>query len=122
MTSSLLKKTIVAFVAIAVLASGTAAFAQTFFSRSDRVLGFDTDVWRVWVPAGSNRVVVAAGSHTDIDLEVVDETTGRLLAVDNDGTSYCIGDIYMPYAGYIQIRIDNLGRFSNGYNVHVRSR
>ena len=121
MTSSLLKKTIVAFVALAVLASGTAAFAQTIFSRSDRVLGLDTDVWRVWVPAGSNRIVVEAGSHTDVDLEVYDDA-GNLLAVDNDRTSYCIGDIYMPYGGYIQIRIDNLGRFSNGYNVRVRSR
>jgi hypothetical protein len=120
MTSSQLKKTIVAFVAIAVLASGT-AFAQTIASFSDRVNGFDTDVWRVWVPAGSSRVVINAGAHTDVDLEVRDEATGRLLAVDNDSTSYCIGDIYMAYSGYITIRIDNLGRYSNGYTVTVRN-
>ena len=120
MTSSQLKKTIVAFVAIAVLASGT-AFAQTIASFSDRVNGFDTDVWRVWVPAGSSRVVVAGGRHTDIDLEVRNEATGQLLAVDDDTTSYCIGDIYMSRPGYITIRVDNLGRYTNGYTVTVRN-
>ena len=56
----------------------------------------------------------------DIDLEVIDEATGRLLAVDDDGTSYCIGDFYKARAGYITIRVANLGRFSNTYNVYIR--
>lgn len=119
MTSSLLKKTIVTFVALAVLASGT-AFAQTVFDQWDTVLGHRTDVWRVWVPQGSSRVVVDGQNRTDIDLEVIDEATGRLLAVDDDGTSYCIGDFYKARAGYITIRVANLGRFSNTYNVYIR--
>ena len=118
MTKTLLNKMIAACVVVAVLTTGT-AFAQGFF-RSDRVLAFDTDVWRVWVPAGSSRVLVDGDSRTDLDLEVYDEATGRLLAMDDDRTSYCIGNFYKAHSGWIEIRVENLGRFSNGYELSVR--
>ena len=120
MTKSLLKKMMVTFVVLTSLVSGTAFAQGVIFSRTDRVQGFDTDIWRVWVPAGSSRVVVDGGSHTDLDLEVYDAATGRLLAVDGDGSSYCIGDFYKPTAGWIEVHIENLGRFGNSYQVYVR--
>jgi hypothetical protein len=120
MTKSLFSKMILGGLIVATLASGT-AFAQGFrFVRNDTVLGYDTDIWRVWVPAGSHRVVVDAGGHTDIDLEVFDDSTGQRLASDLDRTSYCIGDIYMLFSGWIEIEISNLGSRANAYHVYVR--
>lgn len=118
MTKSLFKK--VAVAGLLVLLTVGTAVAQTLFFRSDVVRGYDTDVWRVWVPAGDTRVVVDAGSHTDIDLEVVDAATGRTLATDFDATSYCIGDFYRRTSGFIDIRIENLGSSANGYTLTVR--
>ena len=123
MTKSLLKKMFVAgFVVTALAGSMLAepALAQSRFNRSDRVLAYDTDVWRVWVPAGSGRVVVEGGTHTDLDLAIYDESTGRLLATDFDGTSYCIGDFFKNRSGWIEIRVENLGGYSNAYSISVR--
>jgi len=123
MTKSLLKKMMVAGFVVAALAGSILAEpaqAQSGFHRTDRVLPYDTDVWRVWVPAGSGRVVVEGGTHTDLDLSVYDESTGRLLAVDDDRTSYCIGDFFKGRSGWIEVRVENLGGTSNGYSISVR--
>lgn len=91
------------------------------FVRNDRILGYDTDVWRVWVPAGRTvRVVIDGQTHTDLDLEVRDAQTGELLDYDDDETSYCIATFRGPYSRLIEIRIDNLGRYSNAYRLEVR--
>ena len=122
MTRMLLKGFVVGCLMIVVLAQSVPAAAQSpNFVRHDRILGYDTDVWRVWVPAGRIvRVVVDGQTHTDLDLEVRDAQTGQLLDYDDDTTSYCIANFYGPYSRLIEIRIDNLGRYSNAYRLEVR--
>lgn len=118
MTKSMSKKVAVAGLLV-VLAVGTAA-AETLFVRSDVVRGYDTDIWRVWVPAGESRVVVDGEGHTDLDLEVYDGDNDRLLVSDRDDTSYCIGRFYRARAGFVEIHIDNLGGAANAYMLSVR--
>ena len=122
MTRMLLKSLVVGALMIVGLVQAVPVAAQSpMFVRNDRILGYDTDVWRVWVPAGRMvRVVVDGQTHTDLDLEVRDAQTGQLLDFDDDGTSYCIANFYGPYSRLIEIRIDNLGRYSNAYRLEVR--
>ena len=74
MTSSLLKKVVVACLLVASFASAVPAFAQSRlgFYRVDRVLGDDTDTWRVWMPAGEVIRVVVDGNRriSNLDLRV----------------------------------------------------
>lgn len=79
----------------------------------------DTDIWRVWVPAGRHSVIVIGDGDTDLDL-YVDNASGHRLAVDDDETDYCVGEFYMRRGGYIEIRIRNLGRVYNEYQMIVR--
>ena len=116
MTKALLKM-IVACLVVTSLASGT-AFAQGFF-RSGRVLGYDTDVWRVWVPEGQVEVIVDAGTQTDVDLFVYKPGTRQPIVQDTDSTSYCVGDFYALHSGWIEIHVENLGRLPNAYILSV---
>lgn len=115
MTKTLLKKTLVAAAIFTTLAAGTAmAQSQSF---RDTVLGFDTDVWRLWAPRGSVHVVVDAGSHTDVDCRVYDGITGEYLGRDLDDTSYCIVDVYRSRSGPLEIQIENTGSRRNSYEL-----
>jgi hypothetical protein len=115
MTKTLLKKTLVATAMFTTLAAGTAmAQSQSF---RDTVLGFDTDIWRLWAPRGSAHVVVDAGSHTDVDCRVYDGITGAYLGRDLDATSYCVVDIYRSHSGPLEIQVENTGSRRNSYEL-----
>ena len=64
------------------------------------------------------RVVVDGDGDTDLDLFVYDER-GRLLAVDNDGTDYCIAEFWVPRTQTIRIEIRNLGSVWNEYTLRT---
>lgn len=115
MTKTLLKKTLVAAALFTTLAAGTALAGSRSFR--DAVMPFDTDSWRLWAPSGSARVVVDAGSHTDVDCRVYDGITGEYLGRDLDDTSYCIVDIYRRHSGPLDIRIENTGGRRNSYEL-----
>jgi hypothetical protein len=84
-----------------------------------QVAARDTDVWRMWLPAGRHRVVVIGNGNTDLDL-YVDAAPGRRLAVDDGETDRCVGEFHLRRAGYVEIRIRNLGRVYNEYRMFVR--
>ena|SRR5688572_18419595 len=122
MRTAVLKKVVVG---LAVLASATVASQSAVaaaageFYRVDRVLAHDTDVWRVWVPAGASvRVLVDGDGDTDLDLHVY-SPSGHLLGVDDDDTDYCVARFRTFESGYIQIRIRNWGRVYNEYALSV---
>ena len=84
-----------------------------------QVAAHDTDTWRMWLSAGRHQVVVRGDGDTDLDL-YVDGASGRRLAVDDDETDDCVGEFYLRRAGYVEIRIRNLGRVYNEYQMNVR--
>ena len=102
--------------ALLFLAAAAPALAQ--FVRTDRVIAFDTDVWRVWAAAGQTRVVVNGDGDTDLDCWVYDPY-GNLVGSDTDGTDLCIIGFRNPTAGNLTIRIRNLGGVYNQYNLTV---
>ena len=107
-------------VACALLLAATAAapvFAQQFY-RTDRVLAFDTDIWRVWAGAGQRHVRVNGDGDTDLDCWVYDRF-GNLLGSDTDATDLCIVRFHNPQAGDLTIRIRNLGDVYNAYELSV---
>jgi hypothetical protein len=124
MTSSLLKKVVVACLLVTSFVSAVPAAAQSQlgFYRSSRVLGEDTDTWRVYVPAGRPIRIVVDGNRriSDLDLQVFDGVSGAPLAQDLDDTSYCVARLIAPYSGVIEIDIRNLGERSNPYTLSVR--
>jgi len=118
MNSSISRHRFAAFLAIALVVSGSYLLAQV--DRVDRVLPFDTDVWtRVWVPSGESTVTVDGNGRTDLDCYVYDRFD-RLLGYDDDRTDYCIVDVDLAYAQNLKIRIVNLGSVSNTYRLIVR--
>jgi hypothetical protein len=99
------------------LLAGTAsAFGE--YSRSGRILAFDTDTWRVWTPAGQTRVMVNGDGDTDLDCWVYDRF-GTLLGSDVDATDLCIVRFQNPSSGQLRIRIQNLGDVYNDYELTV---
>ncbi len=117
MAMTAMRRVTVGLLMVAVLAAGQTASAQG--ARVSRVATFQADSWSVWVSAGWHRVVVDGDGDTDLDLYVTD-TAGNRLAVDDDETDYCVGRFYMRSAGYIQIRIRNLGDVYNEYQISVQ--
>ena len=122
MRTAVLKKVVVGLAVLASLTvateSAVAAAAGEFY-RVDRVQARETDVWRVWVPAGALvDVTVIGDGDTDLDLHVY-SPSGRLLASDTDDTDICLADFRMPQSGYLEIRIKNWGRVYNEYEVLV---
>ena len=122
MRTAVLKKVVVG---LAVLASLTVATESAFaaaageFYRVDRVQAQETDVWRVFVPAGALvDVTVIGDGDTDLDLFVY-SPSGRLLASDTDDTDICLAEFRMPTSGYLEIRIKNWGRVYNEYEILV---
>jgi hypothetical protein len=117
MTNTLARKTLV-LTSVLLLLVAAAAPALAQFVRTDRVLAFDTDTWRVWAAAGTTRVVVNGDGDTDLDCWVYDRF-GRLLGSDTDGTDLCIIRFNHPSAGDLRIRIRNLGNVYNEYELTV---
>ena len=118
MTNTLTRRFLVLTCA-AFLLFGAAAPALADFVGNDRVRANDTDTWRVWVPAGSHRVVVRGDGDTDLDCFVYDRF-GTSLGRDIDYTDFCVVDFYQPASGYITIRIRNLGSVYNEYDIDVQ--
>lgn len=117
MTNTRSRKTLIlTCAALLLLAVAAPALAQ--FARSDRVLAFDTDTWRVWAPAGQTRVVVNGDGDTDLDCWVYDRY-GNLLGSDTDATDLCVISFRNPNSGTLTIRIRNLGSVYNEYDLTV---
>lgn len=84
-----------------------------------RVRAYQTDHVRVWLSAGRHEVRVRGDGDTDLDLYVRDHS-GRTLAVDEGVTDYCRGSFFLRRGGYVEIRVRNLGRVYNQYELVVR--
>ena len=111
------KRVVAGILMVAALAAPAAAAAQN--GTTSRVRAFQTDSWTVWVSAGHHEVLVSGDGDTDLDLFVYN-SAGRLLDSDDDNTDFCVTSFYMPRAGYITIRIRNLGEVYNEYGLIVR--
>ena len=96
-----------------------AAVTAGAYQRFSRVEAFDTDIWTIWRPAGDSRVVVNGDGDTDLDCYVYDPT-GQLLGKDDDGTDYCIVDVWRGRSGNLKVHIVNLGDVYNRYELRVR--
>lgn len=114
-----LRKAIVACVLVASvgMAAGP-AFAAGFFYRVARIPAFGTHTWTVNTDS-TFQVIVDGDGDTDLDLYVYDAVTGRFLGKDDDGTDYCVVSGYTT-SGRIRLRIENLGRVWNEYELTVR--
>jgi hypothetical protein len=116
MTNVIRRITVLAGVALLLVTVATPAFAQFF--RTDSVLAYDTDTWRVWAFRGQTRVVVNGDGDTDLDCWVYDRF-GTLLGSDTDATDLCIIQFHNPTSGDLTIRIRNLGDVYNRYELTV---
>jgi hypothetical protein len=61
-------------------------------------------------------VRIRGDGDTDLDCFVYN-SSGQLVAVDNDGTDYCILDWYPRWAGSYRIVVRNLGSVYNVYQI-----
>jgi hypothetical protein len=114
MTLSLIRKATAVAAAVAILASGTVAAAQTSTWRLRAGL---QHTWTAQVFAGVPVRVVVDGdgdSRADLDLYIYDQN-GRLVAVDNDYTDFCIGSWTPSFTGTVTIRVVNVGTVYNDY-------
>ena len=117
MTNTLARKFVtLTCAALLVIGAATPAFAD--FYRADRVRAFDTDTWRVWVPAGYRQVLVKGDGDTDLDCFVYDRTA--LIGSDTDSTDLCMVEFHNPSGRYMTIRVQNLGSVYNQYEIVVR--
>ena len=104
---------ILAIVAL-VLASASPALAGFF--RVDRVEAYGVDTWTIWASSGSTEVVVRGDGDTDLDCYVYDRF-GRFLGSDDDGTDFCIVNVYQRTSGNLRVRIVNRGGVWNEYRI-----
>jgi hypothetical protein len=80
----------------------------------DRVLARTTDIWNIGFRGGEiGSIRVDGDGDTDLDCYVY--SGGRLVAVDNDYTDYCILDWYQGSTGTVRLEIRNLGAVYNQY-------
>ena len=100
---------------LALAVTASAAAHQRFSS----IKAFETDIWTIWVPIGSSRVVVDGDGHTDLDCYVYDPA-GRLLGKDDGGTDYCHVDLRRSRAGNLKVHIVNLGSAFNRYELRLQ--
>ena len=116
MSAARLRTAISGFLAVAILAAATAAYAGTFRI----VQAGETHTWRAQVYAGAPVYLTVDGDgDTDLDLYVYD-ANGRLVAVDDDLTDFCIGSWTPSFTGMVTIRIVNRGSVWNEYDLTVR--
>ena len=86
-------------------------------SATERVLAFDTDVYRITFRGGETaRIVVAGDGDTDLDLYVYDEH-GHLIASDTDLTDFCVVTFHPRWTGAFRVEIRNLGSVYNAYTI-----
>lgn len=109
----------VATAALLVMVGAGVAQAQSQFFLSGNVAASGTHVWTVWLPAGSSRIVINGGTHTDLDLRIYDNRTRLLLDEDLDSTSYCIGEVYSQMGRWVDVQVNNIGRSANAYTLSV---
>jgi hypothetical protein len=116
--TSMLKRVAAGVLMVGMLvAAAQPAAAQS--ARTTRVQAFSTDTLTVWVSAGWHQVIVDGDGDTDLDLFVYN-SFGRLLDFDDDGTDYCVTSFFMARAGYVTLRVQNLGSVYNQYRIEVR--
>ena len=114
MTKSIIRKAAAAVVAVAILATSTVAMAQGSFRR---LYGGRTHTYTAYVVAGVPAAVTINGDgDTDLDLYVFNRF-GRLVAVDNDDSDYCVVRWVPATSGMVTIRVDNLGSVFNDYVI-----
>jgi hypothetical protein len=83
-------------------------------TTTDRVLANTTDIWHINFSGGQlGSIRVDGDGDTDLDCYVYSD--GRLVAVDDDYTDYCILDWYQRSTGPVRLEIRNLGRVYNQY-------
>ena len=117
MTRSLMRRLTAALTMVGILATGSVAVAAE--SEVRRVPAFGTHTWNVQVFAGTPvHVTIDGDRDTDLDLYIYDQT-GRLVAVDDDLTDYCIGRFTPRFNGTVRVEIRNLGRVYNEYEIIV---
>jgi hypothetical protein len=117
MRHSLIRKLTAAAVAVAILATSTAAMAQ----QSRRLPAGFTHTWQIEVFAGVPVNITVEGdgdSRADLDLYGRDQL-GTLVMVDDDYTDFCIGRWRPSRSGVLTIRIVNVGTVYNDYVLHV---
>ncbi len=97
------------------LASGPKGAVGGPQSTTDRVLSNTTDIWEINFRGGERGSIRVDGDgDTDLDCYVYN-SSGTLVAYDNDLTDYCILDWYQPSTGTIRMEIRNLGDVYNQY-------
>ncbi len=118
MTKSIVRTLTAVVAAVAILVTSTTAFAGPM----RRLSAGNAHVWRVQVFAGTPVDITVNGDgdrNADLDLFVYDQW-GRLVAVDDDYTDYCVAGLVPPQGGIITIRIVNVGSVYNDYELRVR--
>lgn len=84
-------------------------------STTDRVLSNSTDTWEISFRGGERGSIRVDGDgDTDLDCYVYN-SSGTLVAYDNDLTDYCVLDWYQSSAGTVRLEIKNLGSVYNQY-------
>lgn len=97
------------------LASGPKGAVGGPQSTTDRVLSNATDIWEINFRGGERGSIRVDGDgDTDLDCYVYN-SSGTLVAYDNDLTDYCILDWYQASTGTIRLEIRNLGDVYNQY-------
>lgn len=97
------------------LASGPKGAVGGPRSTTDRVLANATDTWEINFRGGERGSIRVDGDgDTDLDCYVYN-SSGTLIAYDNDLTDYCVLNWHQAYAGGIRLEIKNLGGVYNQY-------
>jgi hypothetical protein len=116
MKHSMIRKAATMVVALAVLATATTAMAQGSFRR---IFAYQTQTFSAYVHAGVPAAVTIDGDgDTDLDLFVYDRF-GRLVAVDDDSSDYCVVRWTPTSSGWVTVRLVNLGGVFNEYIIRT---
>ena len=87
--------------------------------RVDVVSPRSTDTWNLDLTAGvSYAIVVDGDGDTDLDAFLYDEND-NLIDSDADDTDTCILRVTPRWSGSFELRVKNLGRVSNVYELRV---
>ncbi len=117
MRQTLIRKLTAAVAAVAILATATEAVA----GPTRRLYPGNAHTWQIQVFAGTPVNITVDGDgdpRADLDLFVYDQW-GNLVDVDDDYTDYCLGSFVPRRSGIITIRIENVGRVYNDYELRV---